>query len=926
MINIPSEFENILKKDIKSQTSVNQTILNIQPIIEENKLVFFPEYTNHGEKHINSVLILASKIIESKSYDLLEPSDVEAIICSILLHDLGMHLSYSGFLYLLESENYSLENVYKDKKWKILWENYIKEAKKWNSDKLKNIFGEIVKVEDIPNEEIKMTKMHKLLVGEFLRRYHHRLAYDIAISGFPGNMCTIHCLGSNEVSMKKVIAHISRSHGMELWKIIDYINEEYGNTRRVSGVKIIYIMSILRIADFFDIDKTRANKILFNIYKMDSSISQEEWIKHNCIEDIDLDYQEDKESIFIRILDPDNSNIYLKIERLIQELQIELDKTWAVIGKIYTRYADLKLKFRRVYSNLSILESRVPYITKSVKFDVNRNILFSLTQPLYGGNPSYGIRELIQNAIDACEERKCESLGYDPQVSITIQDTTDCKQIIIEDNGIGMNEEVIINYFLTAGSSLREDTQWKNKFIVENQTIVMRNGKFGVGVLAAFLLGEKIEVETVPKENEYIYRFQATLDMKQIELIHKKREDEEFGTKIIIETNDSVISLLKKQWDDGWNRYNYRIDGNVIPWYEWYKFNSPKLKIVVPNEWKERKIEFLKIKEKSNGWKSFKTNNYERIDWTYGVKSDNYKLICNGIIISNAYEIRDYDFPRDLKIPLISVIDKEGTFPLNLSRSGIEEQKLPFENIIMQEIYIDMLNQLELMDNLSSYKDNVLDIKDGYLKHPAIGRSYYYANTYGIRCEELIFNKKGYCLCYDYNLKKLKNNILTKIWVNEPIRVTNEKLMSIIGDNVILAQRDMPNSIDSYKFCLDMNFQQELGRVYWFFANYFVIKKQKYEYLFQEGKNRMRSGFVIDLEILSQNDEWICVGRKGMNIQIDINELGDLDGIEQIVQYKFETRQDLDGNIEKNDILNKILEERYKDKIFLPYYEKSVMK
>ena len=65
MINIPSEFENILKKDIKSQTSVNQTIINIQPIIEDNKLVFFPEYTNHGEKHINSVLILAC-ICQSK--------------------------------------------------------------------------------------------------------------------------------------------------------------------------------------------------------------------------------------------------------------------------------------------------------------------------------------------------------------------------------------------------------------------------------------------------------------------------------------------------------------------------------------------------------------------------------------------------------------------------------------------------------------------------------------------------------------------------------------------------------------------------------------------------------------------------------------------------------------------------------------------
>lgn len=926
MINIPERFLDILKRNISCETSVNKTIMNVRPIFEDNKLVFFPEYTNHGERHINSVLLIASKIIDNSTYNLLNPFDIEVLINSIIFHDLGMHISYAGFIYIIENGEFSENNIYGDSNWSILWGEYIKEAKKWNPEKIKDIFGNVVKIDNIPKDEMTATKMHKLLIGEFLRRYHHKLAYDIAMKGMPANGSVIDCLTTSDDVLRKIVAHTSRSHGTNLWNMVDYMKEEYDSPRIAFGVKLIFIMSVLRISDYFDIDKSRANKVIWNMNKLSGRISIAEWAQHNCIESIEFDYQEDSESLFIRVNKPSNSGIFLKINKFVKELQLELDTTWAVMGKVYARYDDFKISFRRVYSNLQKLKKEVPYVTKKIQIDVNRNILFSLAQPLYGKNPSYGIRELLQNASDACHERKAISKGhYSPKITIEIQDEEKSKRIIIRDNGIGMDENVIINYFLVAGSSFREDIEWKNRFILDEQKIVIRNGKFGVGVIAAFLLGEKIEVETTHIDNDIVFSFSASLNMKQIELTHKKRLDEEFGTKITIEADENIISILKKQWDEGWVHYSYYYNSDdTVPWFEWYKSADIDYKIIVPNEWRKRDIDV--IDETNANWHIFSTKDFEQVKWMYTDISRAYRLLCNGIIIPRAYRIEGYDFPYSIDVPLMSVVDRDGKLPLDLSRSGLEENTLPFEKDFMRKMYEDLLDNLDICDGLSRYNVDKFYIRRGSLAYPGIGNNYNYNSIYGIRPEELIFNKAGYCLCYDYSLRKLKDKKLTKIWVEERFELTNKDLLLLMGENVVISQGNLPNSIDSYKACLDMNMLQELGNTYKFVAKIIIMKKKKYNYLFEVEKNRMRSGFIDEIQVLSENQEWVCLGTNNISKPIDLDKLGDLSGIHLIVQYQYEIVDNIQEQYgkpvrdkEKIKMLNEILEERYKGNIFIPY-------
>lgn len=917
MIQIPKKFLDILMQSDACDMAVKQTLINVRPILEDNKLEFFPEYTNHGERHIISVLEIAERMIEEKTFEKLESIDIEVLISSILMHDIGMHISYSGFINLITEKRFDSENVYNDLPWAELWEDYFKEAIKWNQEKRENVFGEDVEVKEIPQDEKYATKVDKLLIGEFLRRYHHKLAYDIAVNGFPGNKNVIECLKVSDDNLREIVGHIARSHGMGLWEMVDYLNKLYGNPRAVVNVKVIYHMAVLRLADYFDMDKTRANKVIWNIKKIDSSISQKEWEQHNCIEGIEFDYQDDSESLYIRLATPKSSYMFLKVETFICKLQDELDTTWAVIGKMYNRYGDLKLKFRRIYSNIGIIRKGVRYVTEKVTFDVNRNILFYLAQPLYGKNPSYGIRELIQNASDACRERKVlNTEGYIPKVTIEIKEE-DKKYFIIKDNGIGMTKDVIINYFLVAGSSFRNDSEWKKRFILKKESIVVRNGKFGIGVVSAFLLGNNVSVETTSVDEAITYNFEATLNTQQIELLFCQNRNAQPGTIIKIELNEDIYNILKKQWCDGWtNSYTYRYweSANRVPWNEWYQADDLIVEVHVPSEWK-RKVE----KKKEKKWRVFKTSDYGEVNWTYDMLSDRYRLICNGIIIPLAYELKNYCFPRDVRIPLVSITDKNGKLPLNLSRNSIEDNCLPFERELMKEIYMDMLDVLENNTDVGLWSESSLKVNDAYLAHPSIGTTYAYEYNYGMRPEEVIYNREGYCLCYDYFLQRLKSKKISKVWIERDMEIIEAKLLTILGENIVVSQRDLPNSIDSYKYCLDNNGMKALGAMYNFVVNYFIMKKSKFDYLFECGKNRIRQGFLQEFEKISENEEWICFGRKGVQERIKVDELGNLSKICLMIQYEYERICDLDNYPEKSLLFNNLLEEKYGGKVFIPY-------
>ncbi|MEO8409143.1 MAG: hypothetical protein ABI478_01115 [Propionivibrio sp.] len=145
---------------------------------------FFPEYTDHGPKHVNTVIKTAIEVLSDSAQRRLTPRDWAALTIAVLLHDLGMHLTRDTFQELITSKNTSL--TYLDiTPWSKLWSDFLLEARRFDGRKLFELFGEAVPISDPPSNSQLFTLKDKILIGEFLRRHHPRLAHEIAIFGFP---------------------------------------------------------------------------------------------------------------------------------------------------------------------------------------------------------------------------------------------------------------------------------------------------------------------------------------------------------------------------------------------------------------------------------------------------------------------------------------------------------------------------------------------------------------------------------------------------------------------------------------------------------------------------------------------------------------------------------------------------------------------
>lgn len=89
----------------------------------------------------------------------------------------------------------------------------------------------------------------------------------------------------------------------------------------------------------------------------------------------------------------------------------------------------------------------------SIEVDINKNALIRA----FRGFLQVFIRELISNASDALEKRRYSRLMVDDETNIAyeIKITTDesARRLIIEDNGIGMDKNDLINCLGTIAKS-----------------------------------------------------------------------------------------------------------------------------------------------------------------------------------------------------------------------------------------------------------------------------------------------------------------------------------------------------------------------------------------------------------------------------------------------------------------------------------------
>jgi len=902
---IPEKLNCILQTNQALHSIILDIITSFQPIFDDNKLFFFEEYTDHGIKHIESVLASAEFIIADDSFENMTARDVAVLILSIILHDIGMHTEYATFVALLDGAYDTHKTCLDSKTWRELWVDYLAEAKRFSSQQKRNIFGnefQIYNEPDLINKD-NLTGYDKKLIGEFIRRHHARLAHEIAFNGLIGKNGQTINFGNEKLTplYRGMSGIVARSHGMNLRDTFRYL-ENIGNSswRNPSDVNIVFLMVVLRIADYIQIETTRVDSFLLKLKTFNSPISLNEHKTHLTIESINFT-QPDHEQFYVQC-NPTDSGMLVKLQTLFADIQKELDVSWAVLGEVYGFLPKKpKIKFRRITSNLEETKylAQLPFVPQKISFQVNNELSKLLVAPLYGNRATYGVRELVQNAVDACRERQHletqrDNQIYEPRVTVSIEQINDQESLFtITDNGKGMDIDEIVHYFLNVGVSFRKSLAWRKQFVDDQgQSQVNRNGRFGIGVLAAFLIGEEISITTRKYNDKTAYSFSTTLDSEFIEIQREHYNDFEIGTTISLIISSKKREELLKDKD----------------WADWYVGEAPKVEYFLD----KKKYESL-FKIDRDGFNFFETESFKNIQWSYSAfKSPLYghivttAVVCNDIIITksldskkrifNLSEDKNRKFVIQQK-PSFLFDDPEGLFPIKLDRNDIDCNILPFEKELLSEV---AKNFVACILNLE------VDTDKG-IKKINLGVNVNGSTT-------VLFSKYGYTFNIDYFCDKWQKDNFSLVRLLSRSGIINSSILKFDG---LIFYFEHDNNM-KLSFSERYVAPQCGGRI--------ILKLTDYKKFFNYDKNRISLSARRLHRVEYQNEKFIIYTVFNANKSFILNSKDDLNIIEELdinissiqeVPYSF--LKSTGRYLKSGEILHDLLEKYIGDDVIIPY-------
>ncbi|MDR1802495.1 MAG: ATP-binding protein [Treponema sp.] len=663
---IPGKF----KGKLPDGSFVHELLKNVQKLLTAAH--YFPEYTLHDYRHIAAVSELSAQLIPSETLEQLKPKSVEILIGAIALHDLGMFIKPAGLRRLIFGEYKDRYNKHLNKlSWNKTWDVFYKKTRRYTDRQLLRLFGDATPVERLPSDDIPKedTMYQRLLYGEFIRQNHHRLAFDIADIGLPGDNTNIDVFENCncDKATKTMIGLVAQSHGMKLRDTEEFL-EYYELTPRPEDVPVFYLMAVLRIADYLHIGEERASKLNELADEMHSPESRRQFHLNQAITEAPVFNYEHK-SVYITA-NPKCSSTYEDVEDRLRTIQRELDYCWAILQE--KNISDCELLIHRLRSNLDD-ENKVAsfndrFLTRKAALDVNPDIVKHLIGPLYDNNPSYGVRELIQNAVDACNERSAIDKNVVGRINIRID--TEKRTFEINDNGVGMNEDILRNYFLVAGSSYRYSDAWREKYLTDDgEAKIARTGRFGIGALASFLIGDEITVTTRHIDDRLGFQFTFSKEPKTLDVIRK--DTDEPGTRIEIKMHEKSSVFFKFPIKNDSSGY-------TTNWNEWFCFSKPEVCYFLNG--KRIKGNIFTIQEKDDdkdGWYDVKSNIFPHMKLRH-IDDTHRQIIVNGIIVAkNPYDgligfsSSFEEMMGRFSTPAISLIDRDNKLDIDLKRTKI---------------------------------------------------------------------------------------------------------------------------------------------------------------------------------------------------------------------------------------------------------------
>ncbi|MDX6743676.1 hypothetical protein [Actinocorallia sp. A-T 12471] len=313
------------------------------------------------------------------------------------------------------------------------------------------------------------------------------------------------------IDLAPYLAAVCRSHGHDARTLYDddaFPTELLADIDDVADLRMCAVL--LRLADILDFDRSRTPETLYRYLGLAESaaardqVSDREWRKHYSCAGFRFPKDRTAGYTLAFVAGPDDP----AVERDIREFLDVIEEEFRVCAKVVRTCAD---HWRDLPLPGPIRRDQIRsqgYTYGPYRFTASRTEVLELfTGDNLYDTPYAFLRELLQNALDTSRDRAFaeEARTGRPHTPgpVRVRDWRDregCLWIEVSDDGRGMDEHILRDYFLQVGRSYYTSEEFQAELLTYEHgrgrefTPISR---FGIGILSCFSVADRVELSTL---------------------------------------------------------------------------------------------------------------------------------------------------------------------------------------------------------------------------------------------------------------------------------------------------------------------------------------------------------------------------------------------------------------------------------------------
>jgi hypothetical protein len=431
-----------------------------------------PNFTDHTIRHMDALWRVADQVLSADEIRKLNTAEAFILGTGFYLHDCGMAYAATdrGFERLKESASFKSFLV------------------------------------GFPTERRDDPEAVAAATAAAVRQLHANAAKELAINEIPGSN------GRFLFEAKTVrelwgatCGEIASSHHWNLSQLENQFGK-LGIAPLADGrtADLLYVASCLRIIDYAHINRERASSVSRAFRGSISSESVVHWLAQ---ENIDGPLRDNDELVFRAATPVSNVDAWWLFYEMMSGLDAEIRSVYRMLEARREEFKRISLMGVRGASSPETAAKFIPtsgFLPIEINLragSIDRLVELLAGETLYGPNPMTPVRELIQNSRDAVLLKSAVATSDAERallalpITVTFNTKSDPQTLEVVDHGIGMSRKVMTDYLISIASDY-----WTTQFATDFPLVAERGfknaGKFGIGFLSTFMIGDEVEVES----------------------------------------------------------------------------------------------------------------------------------------------------------------------------------------------------------------------------------------------------------------------------------------------------------------------------------------------------------------------------------------------------------------------------------------------